>query len=1219
MGPKRQVEAPGNRARRSYRIQQKHGETSLRNRIPFPKLSTQLSPVEMRTLTVRISPLPIEGEPASSYSRPVEQSDQVFSCVFCEYVDADKAIVSLHLTEVHRCRLLFACTECDYQTNIKELFVDHVTLHVSVGLSQEKEQVNGFEDPYIASEFSNNTDIHFGHTHSDEDKGLEENCSEPTTKLFTENKYNEVAIPAKLHVKDVSKPSDESVTDVVEKNDDSGNVTVSTGYTGFPFESSLLTKTSYETFDSFREALKKIPALIKVMPRGAFSCEDKFSCFKCNYVASSFRYFRDHFNEHVGVTPYACKFCNAKFPSAHIRLKHIQKMHQEVKCFSCDQCSFSTKMLRYLEMHKLSKHATEENYKFHCPHCEEKFTMHRRLKAHLLAKHSEVKKYECDKCDFSTNYKETFTHHLNKQHIGHVYVCPACKMSFLSTRQLRQHQESHKEMFCGQCPFFSRCKEDLDKHEANHWEDLPYRCPHCNFQTKKESVLFDHKRRHLNTKVDRITRAGRIFKSKTDGQTNGKPPEMMECVGGQEEVTATESKVESNLDESENEKPTPGVAIEFQHTTEICSIQNPQVSFEDSGLKVNTYENVNVGSLQSSTVKMHEQDNLEALMKLETGHIITKSANETNPKKFLNVKTMYKTFTLFREALKENPLLIEFMPSSAFPNEREFQCCKCTYSVTTFRNFQEHFFEHAGVTPYSCKHCKAKFSNAHSLRAHIRSLHETDFFYCDLCPFSTKISANLKKHKLSRHPLEEDFKFQCPDCPKKFALKRNLKSHQQAKHTAQKKYKCDQCDFATNYRDSIRIHANKHNGIIFLCSKCGNSYPDEARLKCHMKTHEELYFCDRCSFSTTRAQSFKRHQMVHSDKKPYQCPHCSFRSKSAILLYQHKQRHKDSKGNFRRVRMVRRRPLEKVQVAGKNSQTCVPDTDSIQDFQAQENVRENLTVTGDLDTLAPVPVKFDGPSIKTDQHMEEPTKSVVEKTRETSRKYTTFSAFREALKQTPKIIQFMPRLSFQGEIEFACTECDYVSRTFRYFQEHFYEHAGLTPYSCKYCSMKFSSAHNMYSHINHTHETEVFHCSICSFQTKRLPLLQKHVQCKHAEQEELKFKCPHCPKKFSVESKLKYHVSSVHTEQKKYKCDQCSYSTDKAGCFATHMDRHLGLVDKYPTFAAFKEALAQTPEIIQSLPRTSFSNEEEFSCFRWKRKQTHESSRTINAKTTSNF
>ena len=92
---------------------------------------------------------------------------------------------------------------------------------------------------------------------------------------------------------------------------------------------------------------------------------------------------------------------------------------------------------------------------------------------------------------------------------------------------------------------------------------------------------------------------------------------------------------------------------------------------------------------------------------------------------------------------------------------------------------------------------------------------------------------------------------------------------------------------------------------------------------------------------------------------------------------------------------------------------------------------------------------------------------------------------------------------------------------------------------CKKCQYGFRTLSKLEFHVQHVHNepnTKNFECSECHQRYKYALSLRTHYRLTH---EIGKVKCPECNKLYKNEDVLKQHVSTVHNNEKKFKCDPC--------------------------------------------------------------------------------
>ena len=88
-------------------------------------------------------------------------------------------------------------------------------------------------------------------------------------------------------------------------------------------------------------------------------------------------------------------------------------------------------------------------------------------------------------------------------------------------------------------------------------------------------------------------------------------------------------------------------------------------------------------------------------------------------------------------------------------------------------------------------------------------------------------------------------------------------------------YECSVCGLQKGTRAGVIAHINSLLGKYISCTKCAfkSMNPDCARQ--HQKScGKNILQCDHCKFHTYKTSTFKRHALVHSQKKAWECALC---------------------------------------------------------------------------------------------------------------------------------------------------------------------------------------------------------------------------------------------------------------------------------------------------------------------------------------------------------
>ncbi|CAI5775849.1 myoneurin isoform X2 [Podarcis lilfordi] len=190
-----------------------------------------------------------------------------------------------------------------------------------------------------------------------------------------------------------------------------------------------------------------------------------------------------------------------------------------------------------------------------------------------------------------------------------------------------------------------------------------------------------------------------------------------------------------------------------------------------------------------------------------------------------------------------------------------------------------------------CNTCGKVFSEASSLRRHMRIHKGVKPYVCQLCGKAFTQCNQLKTH-VRTHTGEKPYK--CELCDKGFAQKCQLVFHSRMHHGEEKPYKCDACNLQFATSSNLKIHARKHSGEKpYVCDRCGQRFAQASTLTYHVRRHtgEKPYVCDTCGKAFAVSSSLITHSRKHTGEKPYICGICSKSFISSGELSKHFRSH----------------------------------------------------------------------------------------------------------------------------------------------------------------------------------------------------------------------------------------------------------------------------------------------------------------------------------------
>lgn len=106
-------------------------------------------------------------------------------------------------------------------------------------------------------------------------------------------------------------------------------------------------------------------------------------------------------------------------------------------------------------------------------------------------------------------------------------------------------------------------------------------------------------------------------------------------------------------------------------------------------------------------------------------------------------------------------------------------------------------------------------------------------------------------------------------------------------------------------------------------------------------------------------------------------------------------------------------------------------------------------------------------------------------------------------------------------------------------------------FKCKMCEKKFKNKYARNSHVKEVHLSEPIKCNLCDFEGTR-KVLRRHKRDVHAEK---RFACSLCPGAFKTLHTLNMHMTS-HSDVRCYTCDICGMGFKRLNNVRDHMKCH---------------------------------------------------------------
>ncbi|XP_001365768.2 myoneurin isoform X1 [Monodelphis domestica] len=201
-------------------------------------------------------------------------------------------------------------------------------------------------------------------------------------------------------------------------------------------------------------------------------------------------------------------------------------------------------------------------------------------------------------------------------------------------------------------------------------------------------------------------------------------------------------------------------------------------------------------------------------------------------------------------------------------------CNTCGKVFSEASSLRRHMRIHKGVKPYVCQLCGKAFTQCNQLKTHVRTHTGEKPYRCELCDKGFAQKCQLVFHSRMHHGEEKPYK--CDVCNLQFATSSNLKIHGR-KHSGEKPYVCDRCGQRFAQASTLTYHVRRHTGEKpYVCDTCGKAFAVSSSLITHSRKHtgEKPYICGICGKSFISSGELNKHFRSHTGERPFICELC---------------------------------------------------------------------------------------------------------------------------------------------------------------------------------------------------------------------------------------------------------------------------------------------------------------------------------------------------------
>ncbi|XP_043913070.1 zinc finger protein 711 isoform X2 [Protopterus annectens] len=226
--------------------------------------------------------------------------------------------------------------------------------------------------------------------------------------------------------------------------------------------------------------------------------EKPYQCQYCDFRCADQSNLKTHIKTKHGTDlPYKCEHCPQAFAEEKELHRHTE-MFQGHKTHQCPHCDHKSTNSSDLKRHIISVHTKDFPHK--CDVCDKGFHRPSELKKHSET-HKGKKIHQCRHCDFKTSDPFALSGHILSIHIKDLpFKCKRCKRGFRQQNELKKHMKTHsgrKVYQCQYCEYSTTDASGFKRHVISiHTKDYPHRCEYCKKGFRRPSEKNQHIMRH---------------------------------------------------------------------------------------------------------------------------------------------------------------------------------------------------------------------------------------------------------------------------------------------------------------------------------------------------------------------------------------------------------------------------------------------------------------------------------------------------------------------------------------------------------------------------------------------------------------------------------------------------------------------------------------------------------------------------------------------------
>ena len=551
------------------------------------------------------------------------------------------------------------------------------------------------------------------------------------------------------------------------------------------------------------------------------------------------------------------------------------KKRNNDKLFDCEDCDFSTNYPSHLRHHEQSVHNGVVRY--FCPLCEYKSFFRNTVDYHIGSKHrgqnARIMLLECYLCQRGEAHEECLKSESRKA--TKRFKCETCEFKSNSRQSLKNHVSAIHEKIhrysCSLCDKKSYFKHHIKSHQFSHGKEP---CRVLTIGCIKCERKEDHPRCYNKQKAKKPN----IDQPKKRSRKNPSKTGKYKC---------------GDCDYSHDRR-----GFVKRHTD---SVHKGIVKFFCKECSYKTFHR----SAMILHMKSHGGSSNQPLRigceqcELNIAHkCVTKRTGSSLEKKKLSTQ---KVNTLKEKVLKPK-------------DTKEVRCDDCQISFADIWKLNRHKLSrrHQGIVRYRCSVCNFKHFFSIHVKVHQETSHADKIckvfrIGCEECDndISNHSCVRFRSKKLNQRP-----ELNCDVCPFITYLRRSLFNHVQSVHLNQVRYYCDSCQYKSYYKKHVEIHlrqtheSHSKQGAdrrvkTIGCDDCA----DNVEHQCGKQMKPTKFNCEKCKYSTRSKNNLKIHiEAKHEYLVRFACSSCDKKAYFKQTLEKHLIKgHKNGEAKVREI------------------------------------------------------------------------------------------------------------------------------------------------------------------------------------------------------------------------------------------------------------------------------------------------------------------------------